>query len=301
MAIKTDMLRYFVEVARSGSLAVAAKNLGRSPAAVSMMLKQLEENLGAPLFLTDRKTHLTPLGEFTLEQAHKELVHFDHTVSALLHFADSGEGRIRIAAMPAAAANLMPQVIEKLHKDIPGLLVDVEDMTNDMILSKVISETVELGIVNNFVISGHHNIKAKVILSDRMGVLHSRDCSLAKKKQIYWSDIANIPIVSHDLCKLIDEPSIRQAVSKSKTRVASALSIQSFVRTGKYVSPMPELGGLDLDSRLIFRVPEGNVYRRNIFMVWNENLTTNTAIQRCRELIAEEINNLGMTPKSDLG
>ena len=55
MAIKTDMLRYFVSVAEAGNLASAAKTLQRSPAAVSMMLKQLEEELGAPLFQTDRK------------------------------------------------------------------------------------------------------------------------------------------------------------------------------------------------------------------------------------------------------
>ena len=61
MAIKLEMLRYFVEVAKTGNLSQAAERLGRSPSALSMMLKQFEEHLGAPLFETDRKSNLTLL------------------------------------------------------------------------------------------------------------------------------------------------------------------------------------------------------------------------------------------------
>ena len=56
------MLRCFATVARSGNLADAGDKLGRTPSAVSMMLKQFEEHLGAPLFESERKSKLTALG-----------------------------------------------------------------------------------------------------------------------------------------------------------------------------------------------------------------------------------------------
>lgn len=61
MAIKIEMLRCFATVAQTGNLAEAAAYLGRTQSAVSMTLKQLEENLGQRLFKSDRKNRLTPL------------------------------------------------------------------------------------------------------------------------------------------------------------------------------------------------------------------------------------------------
>jgi len=93
--IKIEMLRTFAEVARTGSLAAAAQALGRTPSAVSMTLKQLEANLGAPLFETERKTRLTALGRQALALASRELDHFDRTLVALGDFAAGRIGEVR--------------------------------------------------------------------------------------------------------------------------------------------------------------------------------------------------------------
>ena len=82
MAIKIEMLRCFAAVARSGNLADAAETLGRTPSAVSMMLKQFEEHLGAPLFESERKSRLSALGRFALDEAMRELDHFERTIAS---------------------------------------------------------------------------------------------------------------------------------------------------------------------------------------------------------------------------
>ncbi|WP_254703064.1 LysR family transcriptional regulator [Roseovarius sp. THAF8] len=53
------MLRCFLTVAERGNLADAAEALGRTPSAVSMMLRQFEDHIGAPLFEAGRKSRLT--------------------------------------------------------------------------------------------------------------------------------------------------------------------------------------------------------------------------------------------------
>ena len=201
--------------------------------------------------------------------------------------------------MPAAAANLMPNVIERLHAENPDIMVDVEDMTNDAILARVRAETVDLGIVNNFLVSGHSSIKSSLILSDRIGLLCARDSELGRKENLYWSDLAHTPIIAHNLCQHIDEPAIRKAIANARIRVASALSIQSFVRAGKYVSPMPELGGIDLPNNLVFRIPKGEVYRRNVFLIWNENNKPTPATLRFGKVLRQVIEEMGMTPAKD--
>lgn len=301
MVIKTDMLRYFVEVAEAGNLTSAAKVLNRSPAAVSMMLKHFEEELGAPLFETDRKSRLTALGKFTLDKARREVSHFEGTVLAIQNFAKSGEGQVRIATMPAAAANLLPRVIEQLHAENPNIMVNVEDMTNDAILSAVRGENVDIGIVNSFTIVGHSSIKSSLLMTDRIGLLCARDSELGRKENLYWSDLATASIVGHILCDRIDEPAVRKAVANSRTRVASALSIQSFVRNGEYVSPMPELGGISLPSDLVFRVPRGTIYRREGFLIWNENQPPSPATIRLCKILRTEVAEMGMAPTLDDG
>src|SRR6056297_1748961 len=54
-------LRTFVHVAECGTIRDAAERLFRTPSAVSMTLTQLERDLGAPLFQSDRKNRLTAL------------------------------------------------------------------------------------------------------------------------------------------------------------------------------------------------------------------------------------------------
>ena len=83
MAIKIDMLRCFQAVAGQGSLAAAATALDCTPSAVSMMLKQFEDHIGAPLFETTRKARLTPLSALLLAEAQRELGHFDRTIKPL--------------------------------------------------------------------------------------------------------------------------------------------------------------------------------------------------------------------------
>ncbi|MGE4610056.1 MAG: LysR family transcriptional regulator [Paracoccaceae bacterium] len=257
MAIKTDMLRYFISVAEAGNLASAAKALGRSPAAVSMMLKQFEEELGASLFLTDRKNQLTPLGKYALTEARRELTHFEGTVSAIMQFAESGEGQVRVGSMPSAAANLLPQTVRDLHKENANIMVDIADMSNSAVLAALHTEEIDIGIVNDFVISGSSHILHSLVLEDQIGLLCARDSELGRKEKINWSDVARSQIITHALCTRIGEQAIKKAITELHIRVASALSIQAFVRGGNYVSPVPELGGMSLPSNLIFRLPSG--------------------------------------------
>ena len=107
------MLRCFVTVARTGTLGDAAAILGRTPSALSMTLKQLEAQLGEPLFETERKSKLTALGAFVFDQAERELKQFDATVAAISEFATSKQGRVRVAAVPSVAGTILPMAISR--------------------------------------------------------------------------------------------------------------------------------------------------------------------------------------------
>ena len=113
MAIKIEMLRCFQAVANHGSLAAAAA-LGRTPSAVSMMLAQFEDHIGAALFQTARKSRLTPLGDLILAEAQRELGHFDCTIAAIEGLSQAKFGSVRLAVTPSVAQVILPPVLRGL-------------------------------------------------------------------------------------------------------------------------------------------------------------------------------------------
>ena len=115
MSIKIEMLRCFVTVVAQGSLAEAANALGRTASAVSMMLKQLEDHIGAPLFETARKSRLTTLGRQILDEARREIEHFDRTVAAIDGLAKAERGYVRLSVTPSIAQSILPQILRRIE------------------------------------------------------------------------------------------------------------------------------------------------------------------------------------------
>ena len=65
--LDTDVLRTFVAIAECGSFTRAAAQVHRTPAALSMQIKRLEETIGKPVFRREpRQVRLTSEGEILL-------------------------------------------------------------------------------------------------------------------------------------------------------------------------------------------------------------------------------------------
>jgi len=178
VAVKIEMLRCFVTVAKTGALAEAAVILGRTPSALSMTLKQFEELLGEPLFETDRKSKLTALGLFTFEQASRELKQFDATIQAIENFASSKQGTVRIAAVPSFTGTILPKAISQFFEEHPDVKIELRDMDSASVLNEVTKENADIGIASA---AGHPNTLVKRhLLSDALGVVCRVDTRMAQ-------------------------------------------------------------------------------------------------------------------------
>lgn len=144
--IRTQALRVFVTVASCGNIRDAAKALRRTDSAVSMTLKQLESDLGAPLFETDRKHTLTALGVEVNKLAQELLRDHDRTIERIMALAAGREGVLRIAAVPSVAAQLLPPVLSAMLADHPGVRIELLDTDSASVHTLVETGVVELGI-----------------------------------------------------------------------------------------------------------------------------------------------------------
>lgn len=254
MAVKIEMLRCFAAVARTGKLSDAARQLGRTPSAVSMMLKQLEDHLGEPLFKTDRKNRLSALGTFVLEQAERELYQFDSTVQAIESFANARHGRVRIAAVPSVASAIMPRAISCFINEFPGVQIELRDMDSTTILHELSRGRIDIGIASAG-ISGSA-LYRQDLLSDRFGLVCPVDHTLATSSaHLTWEALQDHQFIANDLARLITTPAFQNIHENALLSVHNITSLLAMVRAGLGITILPEMTVKMAESRDLAFLP----------------------------------------------
>lgn len=263
MAIKTEMFRCFVAVANSGNLADAAEKLGRTPSAVSMMLKQFEDHLGAPLFESERKSRLTPLGAFALREATREIDHFERTVISIDNFARSKAGFVRIAAVPSVAENILPKVVRGFVQDRPGVRIDIRDMDSAGVLRELDRERVDIGLATSVGVGAE--IDRENLFSDAFGVVSRADHPLAASAApLSWEALEQWPYIASGVTALIDSKSFQNMASRSLLMVRNTTSLLALVRAGVGITVLPRLVVDIADPTLVFLPVADKTARRSI-------------------------------------
>lgn len=124
-----DVLRTFVAGIDLGGYARAAARLGRSPSAVSLQLRKLEEQVGQPLLLKrGRGLALTEAGEVLLGFARRLLDLNDAALAAVRSPALSGE--VRIGLPQDFAETRLPAALSRFARLHPGLRVSARVACN---------------------------------------------------------------------------------------------------------------------------------------------------------------------------
>ncbi|MFN3200794.1 MAG: LysR family transcriptional regulator [Bradymonadia bacterium] len=127
MKLRFHDLELFLAIHRGGSLSQGARALGIDQSTVSRRLAELEERLGAPLFLRNREgVHLTALGEGWVEPARlaEAQVTAAHR-SWQRHNAPALDAEVRIAAVHSIADELLVPTLPLLIREHPQLRITI--------------------------------------------------------------------------------------------------------------------------------------------------------------------------------
>lgn len=121
-------LRYFAAVAAHGSFSRAANNLHLTQPALSRQVKDLEDEIGVPLFLRGKNSvTLTAAGELFYEEARDLLSRADQAVQRV-----RGEARsevLRVGYAPSLTAGIMPRAIEHFQTSTPRVRLELSDLS----------------------------------------------------------------------------------------------------------------------------------------------------------------------------
>ena len=128
MDFSSRQLKAFHLVARHCSFARAAEELLITPSGLSVLIRELERQLGFRLFdRTTRHVTLTAFGSELITATEPGLAALDAAMSRIEQAAKGKESWISIGTTPWLAANVLPPAIQQFRKRLPHLRIQLFD------------------------------------------------------------------------------------------------------------------------------------------------------------------------------
>jgi DNA-binding transcriptional LysR family regulator len=136
--LEIDVMKTFVAIAETGNFTTAAEAVFRTPSAVSMQIKKLEDNLQVSLFRRDaRSVTLTHHGEILLSYAKRMIALNNEAVSRFIM--PEMNGIVRLGAPDDIGELMLPGILKHLSETWPQLAIDVT-IDNSANLHKAVDE-----------------------------------------------------------------------------------------------------------------------------------------------------------------
>ena len=115
-------LRYFLAVAEELHFARAAERLHIEQSPLSRAIRELEEELGAQLFVrTSRSTRLTLAGKLLMENAPRVLLALDQARESVKAAATGFHGRLRVALSDGITPSRLPALLARCREEDPEI------------------------------------------------------------------------------------------------------------------------------------------------------------------------------------
>ena len=189
------VLKYFLGVARIGSITAAAHSMHVTQPTLSRQLQDLEYELGRKLFV--RGSHhvtLTRDGMLLRQRAEEIMEIVDQTESEFYANSRSVSGDIYIGCGESEAVSLLAEIISTFRSDHPQVRFHLHSGNAEDVMERLDRGTLDFGILIQPVdISRYESIPLPV--KDTWGLILRKDHPLAKKKSVRPADFADLPVL----------------------------------------------------------------------------------------------------------
>lgn len=201
------VLRYFLAIAREGSITNAANFLHVTQPTLSRQIHDLEKELGQKLFT--RGSHnmtLTAEGMILRKRAEEIISMVDKTEAEFNDMENDIGGDIYIGGGETDAIKLIAEIAKDLRANYPGIRYHLYSGNSEDVTERLDKGLLDFGILiqpANITKYDYINIPAK----DTWGVVMRKDSPLAKKEAIPKEDLLDVPLI----CS-------RQAISQERSQ-----------------------------------------------------------------------------------
>ncbi|MBX6319027.1 LysR family transcriptional regulator [Pigmentiphaga sp.] len=276
-------LRAFACVAETRSFTAAASLLNLSQSAVSLLVRELESELGLRLLdRTTRSVRLTEAGAELQPVAGRILQDLGAAIAGSRELADRRRGRVRFACSPLQASLLMPRIIGAFKQRFPHITIVLRDTPGGEIVDLVAKGEVDLAVgvmpVDSAFVATEH------LLTDDLLLIYPRSYGWSAHRRATWKDLTEHPFIAlgeHNSTRyLVDSHAAQVNVRLTPAcEVAFVWTAIGLVEAGQGVSVIPgharpvvrkfpRVGMLPFEPRTI---------RRPIALLWHRHRTLSPA------------------------
>ncbi|MES1937246.1 LysR family transcriptional regulator [Salinisphaera hydrothermalis] len=290
MAVQASLSqwRHFVWVADLKSFHAAAERAFRTQPAISLSIRQLEARLGEALFEANRKAvRLTAFGELCLPRVRDLLEFHDRTLAEIERLARRDSGRVTLAAVPSAAARLLPGIIERFAARYPSIELSLIDDTARDVQHRVMRRQVDFAFTS--VWETDSRLVFRPLTSDRMGVVCRNDHALANHEgPITWDALRGQRLIDNGTTRLLsDTPGAAVVAESAHFFVSNMISLTAMVEAGLGATVLPQLAQPVGHSGLCFVSVEEPVVERRLGLMSLDGQALSPAARALYDVIAE--------------
>lgn len=188
-------LKAFLAIAEAKTFTAGARRLNVTQAAISMQIRQLEEEVGLPLFTrTPRRVILTEAGEHLLERARKILREHDSALAEIAEVAGAEYGRLRIGtASGTFAMHQLPAILKRLKEIYPRAEITVASGTSERLIDRMMHGEIDMAFVSLPV--DNPNITTETLFADEIVAIAHPSHPMANEKYISAAALAGEDLI----------------------------------------------------------------------------------------------------------
>ncbi len=189
-------LQVFESAATHLNFSLAAKQLYLSQPAVSMQIKQLEENIGLPLFeQMGKKVFLTEAGRELFQYSRNITQQLAEMEAVFDEMKGLGHGKLTISVVNTANY-FTPQLLAKFNQRYPNINMNLQVANRDAVLKQLADNTTDLAILGQP--PDDLDISAESFLDNPLVVIAAPDHPLAKLKRVKFAKLAEETFLSRE-------------------------------------------------------------------------------------------------------
>ena len=183
-------LKAFLAIAEAKTFTAGARRVNVTQAAISMQIRQLEDEVGLPLFTrTPRRVIMTEAGEYLLDRARKILREHDTALAEIAELGGVEHGRLRIGSASAEfAMHQLPGILQKLREKFPNSELAVIAGTSQTLVDTIMHGGIDIAFVSLPV--DNSSITTDLLFSDEIVAIAHPSHALANEKYISAAALA---------------------------------------------------------------------------------------------------------------
>lgn len=211
-------LEALVLVYRLGSITKAAAELRVTQSAISLLIRQIEENFQVKMFdRTTRALHPTAACREAIPAAERILSSARGLAQHMHDLVEVRSGRIAVAVSAGVASALLPRILARFRSRYPEVKIDLFDIAPDELLPFVMAGHAEFGI-GSFEDDGTSEARIETLMQSPLSAIGIKNGRFEKRRRLTWAELA-----ASDLIVMRRGTRIRTQIDEALAQTGQAL------------------------------------------------------------------------------